>query len=292
MRPLIVDYLDDAVGTTIFDWIIPAPSVIYPIAFISVAIVFVKRCNLIGLDRQVTYLAILIGGVGAFIGAKLFFIAVHYQSYMLQPSHVFAPGGTISWGAYAGAFLAIGGYIRIRKKPLLSYLDILASSIALGPFIGRWSCFLNGDDYGVITNVPWSVQYPYGSIPHAAHLHSGIIGFDALYSAPVHPNQIYLAVNGLILFILLTWVWKKLRFYPGVTLGLFAILYGASRFILEFFRDDTASSIIPQLNSSQVYSLFTVGLGILVVWFVIKPLFAPAGIDERKHQPLHKGESL
>lgn len=289
MRPLIIDYLQDALGVTIFEWLIPTPSIIYPVALISVAMIFLKRCSMVGLDRSVIYKVILIGGVGAFVGAKLFFVIIHYQNYILKPSHIFAPGGTISWGAYAGAFLAISGYLYMFNKPTLSYLDLLASSIALGPFIGRWSCFLNGDDYGVISNVPWSVQYPFGSIPHAAHVHSGIIGLDSLYSASVHPNQIYLAINGLVLFIIMTWIWKKVRFYPGLTLGLFVVLYGASRFVIEFFRDEAASSLIPQLNTSQVYSLFAVCIGSVLLWIVMKPLFATTGIGKRKQQPLKKG---
>ncbi|MBI4535950.1 MAG: prolipoprotein diacylglyceryl transferase [Ignavibacteriae bacterium] len=263
MRSRIVDYLNQLTGTSIFHWVVPDPSLLYPVVVIICAFVYVKRCTASGLDRRRAIYSAVAASVGAAIGSRLFFAAQHAESYILRPLDLLAPGGTISWGAYLGVVLGLLTYTRIRNESSFRYLDVLGSCLALGPFLGRWICFLNGDDYGKITDVPWGIQYPAGSIPFAAHVNDGLVGYNSAYSATVHPNQLYLSLNGLVLYILMIRVWKKYRFHEGVTFGFYCLLYGISRFMLEFFRDEPSSALIPQLNSSQLFSLAAAGAGAL-----------------------------
>jgi phosphatidylglycerol:prolipoprotein diacylglycerol transferase len=265
MRPRLIDSLNQLFGTSIFDWVIPDPSVVYPLTILVCAIVYVRRLRFTGADARTALYSVLAGSVGAFIGAKLIYVVANLQSYILLPSHLLAPGGTMSWGAYIGAILGVVFYAHRKGEPSLRSLDVLGSCLGLGPFIGRWSCLLNGDDYGKIADVPWAIQYPAGSIAFAAHVNDGLISHNAALSAPVHPNQIYLSLNGLFLFILMSWVWKKYRHHEGLTFGLFCVSYGILRFILEFFRDEPMSSLIPLLNVSQVFSLAAAGAGALLL---------------------------
>ncbi len=267
MRPRLVDYLNQLFGTNVFGWIVPDPSVIYPLTILVCAIVFVKRCRLSGLDTRTALYSVLAGSVGAFIGAKLFFVVANLESYILLPSHLFTPGGTMSWGAYTGAILGLLLYLHRKRESSLRSLDVLGSCLGLGPFIGRWSCLLNSDDYGKITDVPWAIQYPAGSMPFAAHANDGLVSYNAALSAAVHPNQIYLSLNGLLLFILMSWVWKKYRHHEGVTFGLYCVSYGILRFMLEFFRDEPLSSLIPALNASQIFSLAATAAGSLFLMY-------------------------
>lgn len=67
---------------------------------------------------------------------------------------------------------------------------------------------------------------------------------------PVHPTQLYSSVKGAVLALILYVFWrrgqkagdsknhKKLFIKPGCTFGLMFIIYGISRFLLEFIRDD------------------------------------------------------
>jgi phosphatidylglycerol:prolipoprotein diacylglycerol transferase len=55
----------------------------------------------------------------------------------------------------------------------------------------------------------------------------------------VHPTQIYSSGNGFILCGILLLFWSRFRDkWPGATMGLMFILYGATRFGLEILRDD------------------------------------------------------
>lgn len=260
MRSRLVDYLNETTGSSIFHWLIPTPSLIYAIAYCAVAIIFIRRCKNSGLDNRTAFYTAFWGGVAAFIGAKLFYIFLHFKSYLLLPSHILAPGGTVSWGVYMGGTIGICIFLLHRKQPVLSYLDVLGSCIALGPFIGRWSCFLNGDDYGKITDMVWAVKYPRGSYPFAAHANDGIISFSSSFSAAVHPNQIYLSLSALFLFILMTWFWKNQRHHKGLTFGVYCSAYGGLRFFLEFYRDEPGTSLFPALNFPQMMCVLTIGI--------------------------------
>jgi phosphatidylglycerol:prolipoprotein diacylglycerol transferase len=267
MRPKLIDSLNQLFGTSVFNWVVPDPSVVYPLTILVCAIVYVRRLRLMGAETRTALYSVLAGSIGAFIGAKLIYVVANLKSYLLLPSHLFAPGGTMSWGTYLGAIFGLIFYALYKGESPLRSLDVLGSCLGLGPFIGRWSCLLNGDDYGTITDVPWAIQYPADSIPFAAHVSDELVSYTAALSAPVHPNQIYLSLNGLFLFILTSWVWKKYRHHEGLTFGLYCACYGVLRFMLEFFRDEPMSSLIPQLNVSQVFSLVVAGFGCLFLLY-------------------------
>jgi len=69
-------------------------------------------------------------------------------------------------------------------------------------------------------------------------------------SLPVHPTQLYSSANGALLCLLLYLFWrsaqnapkspntKKLFTKPGCAFALMFILYGITRFLIEFLRDD------------------------------------------------------
>ena len=56
---------------------------------------------------------------------------------------------------YGGVLLAFGlgfVYVRAKKLPLREVLDCLVPALLLGVCVGRIGCFLNGDDYGIVTD--------------------------------------------------------------------------------------------------------------------------------------------
>ena len=65
----------------------------------------------------------------------------------------------------------------------LEYL-VLAMFVPIGMAIGRIGCFLNWDDYGIPTTLPWGIS----------------VGNSIL---PVHPTQLYLVLLNLVLFAIL-----------------------------------------------------------------------------------------
>jgi phosphatidylglycerol:prolipoprotein diacylglycerol transferase len=66
---------------------------------------------------------------------------------------------------------------------------------------------------------------------------SGLIPANALYSLPVHPTQIYSAIDALVIFLLLT-AYYPLRRRDGEVIGLLMLVYPISRFAIEYLRND------------------------------------------------------
>ena len=65
-----------------------------------------------------------------------------------------------------------------------------------------------------MASVPWGVRFPVGSYPFEAHLRADFIPTDAALSMPVHPVQLYLALNALLLFVATSAVWRRWRDRP------------------------------------------------------------------------------
>ncbi len=59
---------------------------------------------------------------------------------------------------------------------------------------------------------------------------------------PVHPTQLYSALNGFLAFILLVFLYKKKKFDGEVFLW-FAMYYAVTRFLIELFRIDTPHNL-------------------------------------------------
>ena len=101
-------------------------------------------------------------------------------------------------------------FARRNKWTFTDLGDLLTPGLALGYAVARIGC----DIYGNVTAVPWAV---------------------VVSGEPRHPVQLYSALTGFVIFLVL-WRRREHIRYSGETLLLFAILYSVSRFFIEFFR--------------------------------------------------------
>ncbi len=163
--------------------------------------------------------------IGVIAGGRVGYVSFYQAGYYLQnPLEIFLiwQGGMSFHGGLIGVVIAIVWFARRRNIPLLALADLVACAAPIGLFLGRLANFINGELYGRITDVPWAVVFPTGG------------------DVPRHPSQLYeAALEGIILFILLFVLMRftKARTRPGLLTGIFLIGYGASRIIVEFFRE-------------------------------------------------------
>lgn len=280
MRPRIVAYLDQLSGTTIFKWIVPEPVYLYALAMALGTIVFYRRCSASGLSRYHALGAAAWAMAGGLAGSRVFYLLQHMDRVAVNPSIIFeTSGGVVSWGAYLFGALAFWLYFALYRVPAAGYADVMGTCLGIGPFIGRWACFLNGDDYGTLSGAAWAVQYPSGSYPFWDHVRSGLITSDAMYSLPVHPVQIYLSLNGLLLFGVMTWIWKRFRMRSGMLFLLYCALYACGRFFLEYFRGDMNRGFIGPFSTGQFMSLLILlAVSVSALW-----------MQKQVHLPLRNG---
>lgn len=241
------------------------PGVVWPLALaaaLAYAMYFAKRS---GLDYRVMYWAGVSALLGGIWGAHL--LELLASGSVVEPIEWvrFWTGPKSYFGGLAGGAILGALFLRMRRKPLLAYADAVVPAVSLGYAIGRIGCFLNGDDYGTVSNVAWAVQYPPGTEAQAAHLARGLISSPDSLSLPVHPVQLYSSLIGLCLLVSLS------RMRPATTGGracIFAMAYGIARFAVEFLRGD-ADPVLGPLSLPQVCSALLVIFG-LCLWLRLR----------------------
>ena len=181
-------------------------------------------------DQADTFLTYLI--LGVIIGGRLGYVLFYnLEYYALNPLAIFRiwDGGMAFHGGFIGVLLVVIIFCWANNLILWSTADLIAVSTPPGLFFGRLANFINAELWGRPTEVYWGVVFP----GRLAQQCDGVIGPCAR-----HPSQLYEAgLEGIMLLIVLLFIALRGGFKkPGLLTGVFALGYGASRFLVEYFR--------------------------------------------------------
>jgi phosphatidylglycerol:prolipoprotein diacylglycerol transferase len=217
--------------------------------------------------------------VSALVGAKLMLVVVERDKFGWSAAdlmNLFRSAGVFYGGLIAAVVVALW-YLWRHRMPVWTVTDVFAPGIALGHVIGRLGCLFAGCCFGRATTVPWAITF---------HNEFAAQNVGTPLGIPLHPTQLYEAGAELLILGLLLFTEKKGRPFPGRTFWGYMLLYGVSRFIIEFYRGDARGTIgvLPwALSTSQFVSLLVVPLS-LVMLFVLgrKPDKAPIDTATRR----------
>ncbi len=219
--------------------------------------------------------------IGVILGGRLGYVFIYNPAYYLaHPFEIPATwsGGMSFHGGCLGALLA--GFLYCNRVGLNFWkaADLFVVTVPVGLFFGRIGNFINGELFGRVTDVPWSMVFPDGG------------------PFPRHPSQLYeAALEGLVMFVILwslkakPWQHMGQSNWPhGTLLALFLILYGCFRFLIEFFRepDPQIGLFFLELSMGQLLCLLMIGAGGLL-WFVRKTI-PNKSQPTQKHRFRHK----
>jgi phosphatidylglycerol:prolipoprotein diacylglycerol transferase len=231
--------------------------------FFMAGLAIQTRLREIELNDQYAWDMVMAAVIGGLIGAKLWYVALHGDA-----SKLLDRGGLVWYGGLIGGALAVILNSMRLKIPVRFTFDLAAPALAMGYALGRVGCFLVQDDYGVPTGLPWGVKFPEGLPPTtAANLSAWGVpvpeGAAPLDVLAVHPTQLYETTAMLLVF----WILWRLRDHgrgTGWLFGLYLMLAGTERFLIEFLRakDDR---FIAGFTLAQLTSLAVVGTGALLV---------------------------
>ena len=85
--------------------------------------------------------------------------------------------------------------------------------------------------------------------------------------AHIHPTQLYSSLYGLLILLFLLWLDKK-YYFEGVIISVFMILYGISRFVVDFFRHyESQMFLIGNLQFNQIVSLLMLASGVVLLFY-------------------------
>jgi phosphatidylglycerol:prolipoprotein diacylglycerol transferase len=216
--------------------------------------------------------------VGTLIGAKLYYVLVITQDVR----DLFSRGGFVFWGGFMGSVLACFLVIKWRKLSFIRFADVAGIAIAAGYSVGRTGCWAVGDDYGRPWSGPLAVAFPNGAPPSTAGIMArdfGVsfpAGTDAAQVIAVHPTQLYETLMGFVMFAIL-WRLRDHKHAEGWLFGLWCILAGLERFIIEFVRAKDDRFFGP-LTAAQVIALAVMAIGVVLMAWRNRPGPGKAGI--------------
>ena len=231
----------------------------YMFAFICFALVFwflAKRWK-VNIDADTLSLVVLCMIIGVIVGARVGYIIFYGAGYYFEhPLAVFAfsEGGMSFHGGLAGAF--VGGFVaaKITHIPFLTLADFGAVAAPIGLFFGRIANFINGELWGAPTDAPW-----------------GVVFGGAAGNVPRQPTTLFEAfLEGVVLFVVMFILSRKRPpRVRGTFIGIFLVMYGAFRFLIEFVRQpDLQLGYLwgGWLTMGQVLStpMVLAGIGILI----------------------------
>jgi phosphatidylglycerol:prolipoprotein diacylglycerol transferase len=157
----------------------------------------------------------MVGGIlGGRIGYVLFYGLKFWALDPWYPVKIWE-GGMAIHGGFIGGIAAICLFALRRGRRPSDVCDFGAPLVAPGLFFGRLGNFINSELWGKVTTVPWGFRVD-GQVRH--------------------PSQLYEAgLEGVLLFTVMWWFTSRPR--PRLApSGLFLLLYGTARFLVEFVR--------------------------------------------------------
>ncbi len=110
------------------------------------------------------------------------------------------------------------------------------------------------------TQIPGPNDELLGSPPWNQQVRQGLISRESAWSLPVHPTQIYSAIDGFILLGVLS-AYFPLRRRDGEVMALLMVTYPISRFLIEQLRNDEGVFFAGMTISQNIsVALFLSGL--------------------------------
>jgi phosphatidylglycerol:prolipoprotein diacylglycerol transferase len=151
---------------------------------------------------------------GGRIGYVLFYGLSFWAADPWYPLKIWE-GGMSFHGGLLGVVTAMTLFAWRRGRNPADVYDFTAPLPALGLFFGRIGNFINSELWGKVTTVPWGFRVN-GEVRHASQLYEA-------------------GLEGLFLFVVMWWFTSRPR--PRLApSGLFMLIYGVARFLIEFVR--------------------------------------------------------
>lgn len=197
------------------------------------------------------------GFLGVVIGGRIGYVFFYqFDQFLDNPLYLIRiwEGGMSFHGGLLGVMAAFALSAHKLKLNYFTVADFIAPLVPPGLFFGRIGNFINAELWGreAGANVPWAMRF------HTDELH-----------LLRHPSQLYEALlEGLLLFVIIYWFSSKARPRMAVS-GVFALGYGAFRFIVEYFREPDAHLGLQTFGLSRgqwlCVPLIAVGLTLLFI---------------------------
>ena len=238
--------------------------------------------------------------VGGLLGAKLFHILENLGEFYQDPM-----GSIMSFSGltfYGGLIVGGGTVLYLARKkgiPFLHMLDVGGPAMMLAYGTGRIGCHVSGDgDWGIANTDPkpdwlsflpdwmWSYDYP-NNVNSIGVPIPGCIGEQHCnHLVPsVFPTPFYETIMAVILFLILWRLRKKIK-YAGMLFGIYLVMNGLERFLIEKIRINTIMEFAGmKFTQAELISFSLMLLGLFLIYFSFKKKI-PVKVESQIGTPL------
>ncbi|WP_421840797.1 prolipoprotein diacylglyceryl transferase [Marinobacter algicola] len=232
----------------------------YLVGFLSAWWLARRRAHRLGLSSEAIETLIFYCAVGVILGGRVGYALFYgFDKLADNPFWLFKiwEGGMSFHGGFAGVLVAALVFARKQNLRFFRLTDFIAPLVPIGLGAGRLGNFINHELPGRVSDAPWAMVFP------------------NMGPEPRHPSSLYeFALEGVVLFAVLWWFSSHPR-RNGATSGLFLVLYGIFRFVVEFVRlpDPQLGFIaLGWLTMGQLLTLpMIIGGLVLIVWSRYQP---------------------
>jgi phosphatidylglycerol:prolipoprotein diacylglycerol transferase len=220
----------------------------FALAFLASGLVMSRRLRELGKPADWAYEMVFAALVGGLVGSRLDYLIQNWDEVSDDLfGNIFSGSGLVWFGGLVGGALGVILWARRRRWLGWQMFDAASVPLAIGYAVGRVGCQVSGDgDYGIESDLPWAMAYPDGTIPTT----------DEVHPTPVY-ETVAMGIGAVVLWHL------RDRVAPGVLFGLYLILAGGERFLVEFIRRN--DTVVAGLTQPQLISLVLLALGAAIV---------------------------
>jgi phosphatidylglycerol:prolipoprotein diacylglycerol transferase len=194
---------------------------------ISITIVYVESRRQ-GINTDDVLDLAIVAVIGGILGARIGWILTSPDVlwYLAHPLRILAiwEGGLSYFGGILGGVIAAHFMVRRRRMGFWRMADIIAPLLALSFGIGKIGCWLNGCCGGTATTSWLGIIF------------TNPLSECDLLNQKIWPAQLFNSASGFLAFAVLFWVVRKRKHYDGQVFVWYLYLYGATSFVVEFFR--------------------------------------------------------
>jgi phosphatidylglycerol:prolipoprotein diacylglycerol transferase len=244
--------------------------VLLAVSFIIGIYLSIKRARRAQIDPNAIIDLSVVTLISSIVGARLLYAITHLSEFKddyltiinpVQKDGTVSCSGLIFFGGLLLALLAGLAYMKWKKLPLGKISDVVAPSVALGVFLTRIGCFLNGCCFGTACELPWGVHFPDKS---PAGFFQKIYGYQH-----IHPSQLYESAWGLVMLAIILLIERRSRRFDGLLLLVALALYSIERFFVDMtrFYDAESTFYVFGLNLSinQIISLALFAVTMIII---------------------------
>ena len=224
---------------------------------------------------------LLWAAVWGFAGAKLFNALENWNEFMADPVGMLIGFSGLTF--YGGLICGGAAVLYIAKKhgiKPLDMLDIGGPGMMLAYAVGRIGCQMSGDgDWGIPNLAPkpgwlswapdwmWAFKFPHNvSMEDEGNVIANCVGkFCNELRLAVFPTSFYESVVCILLFFFLWSIRNRIKI-PGIMFGIYLILNGVERFLIELIRVNTRYHLVGiSFTQAEMISLCLVAGGIALI---------------------------